>query len=36
MTRRFVWRAFKASWRLSFVMTLWLGATMIRLNRKWS
>jgi hypothetical protein len=34
--RRFVWKAFKASWRLSFLMTLWLGTSLLRFNRKWN
>lgn len=34
--RRFAWRCFKASWRLSFLMTMWLGLSLIRFKRKLS
>jgi hypothetical protein len=36
MSRKFVWRAFKASLRLSCLMTLWLCMTLIRFKKKWS
>ena len=36
MSSRFVWKAFRASFRLSFLMTLWLLSTLFRRRRSWS
>lgn len=30
MSARFAWRAFRASMRLSFLMTLWLLSTLLK------
>jgi len=36
VSRRFVWRAFKASFRLSALMTIWLLMTILRWKRKYA